>query len=67
VNISNLMVKGSDSPAWGLSEPFFVCDGLSIRRCSMKKSSKKVIAYRKSCTATGTGLSHYILMDRKAK
>jgi modified peptide precursor CbpA len=33
----------------------------------MKKSSKKVIAFRKSCTAKGTGLSHYILMDRKAK
>jgi len=26
-----------------------------------------VIAYRKSCDAEGTGLSHYILMDRKAK
>ncbi|HOD82603.1 MAG: hypothetical protein BWX88_03871 [Planctomycetes bacterium ADurb.Bin126] len=34
----------------------------------MKKSSKKVvIAVRKSCKARGTGLSHYILMDRKAK
>ena len=28
---------------------------------------KKVIAYRKSCPAKGTGLSHYILMDKKAK
>ena len=34
----------------------------------MKKSPKKdVIAYRKTCKATGTGLSHYILMDKKAK
>ncbi len=33
----------------------------------MKKSTKKVIAYRKSCKAVGTGLSHYILMDKKAK
>jgi len=34
----------------------------------MKKSTKKaVISYRKSCKALGTGLSHYILMDRKAK
>jgi modified peptide precursor CbpA len=35
----------------------------------MKKKSagKCVIAYRKSCKAKGTGLSHYILMDRKAK
>ena len=28
---------------------------------------KSVIAYRKSCQAKGTGLSHYILMDKKAK
>jgi len=33
-----------------------------------KKTAKKdVIAYRKSCRAKGTGLSHYILMDRKGK
>ena len=31
------------------------------------KAKKSVIAYRKSCRASGTGLSHYILMDRKAK
>ena len=28
---------------------------------------KDVIAYRKSCKAEGTGLSHYVLMDKKAK
>lgn len=34
----------------------------------MKKTSqKKVIAYRKHCKAVGTGLSHYILMNRKSK
>jgi modified peptide precursor CbpA len=33
----------------------------------MKTSQKAVIAYRKTCPAKGTGLSHYILMDRKAK
>ena len=34
----------------------------------MKKPAKKsVIAYRKTCQAKGTGLSHYILMDKKAK
>ena len=34
----------------------------------MKEAAKKaVIAYRKTCKATGTGLSHYILMDKKAK
>jgi modified peptide precursor CbpA len=32
-----------------------------------KKAKKNVIAYRKGCKAKGTGLSHYILMDRKAK
>jgi modified peptide precursor CbpA len=36
---------------------------------SPKKASPKtdVIAYRKTCQAKGTGLSHYILMDKKAK
>ncbi len=28
---------------------------------------KKIVAFRKTCKATGTGLSHYILMDRKGK
>ena len=32
-----------------------------------KPKKKDVIAYRKSCKAEGTGLSHYILMDRKTK
>lgn len=27
---------------------------------------KAIIAYRKKCKASGTGLSHYILMDNKA-
>jgi modified peptide precursor CbpA len=33
----------------------------------LKQKRKEVIAYRKSCAANGTGLSHYILMDKKAK
>jgi modified peptide precursor CbpA len=33
----------------------------------MKEQRKEVIAYRKSCAANGTGLSHYILMDKKTK
>jgi len=33
----------------------------------MKQQRKEVIAYRKSCVANGTGLSHYILMDKKTK
>lgn len=32
-----------------------------------KKTKKDVIAFRKSCKADGTGLSHYILMDPKTK
>ena len=30
-----------------------------------KKSA--IIAHRKSCDARGTGLSHYILIDKKSK
>jgi modified peptide precursor CbpA len=34
----------------------------------MKKPRKPdVIASRKTCQARGTGLSHYILMDRKTR
>jgi modified peptide precursor CbpA len=35
----------------------------------MKKENAKkdIIAFRKACKAEGTGLSHYILMDRKSK
>ncbi len=32
-----------------------------------KQQKSKVIAYRKACKAQGTGLSHYILMDKKGK
>ncbi|MCK5577518.1 MAG: modified peptide precursor CbpA [Dehalococcoidales bacterium] len=31
------------------------------------KVAKDVIAYRKKCDASGTGLSHYILMDEKGE
>ena len=31
----------------------------------MKKAKKNVIAKRKTCKAKGTGLSHYILVDKK--
>jgi modified peptide precursor CbpA len=34
---------------------------------SKTQEKKPVIAYRKKCQAKGTGLSHYILMDKKAK
>lgn len=32
-----------------------------------KRTPRKIIAVRKACQADGTGLSHYILMDKKAK
>lgn len=32
-----------------------------------KKEQKAVISFRKSCSAIGTGLSHYILIESKAK
>ena len=34
---------------------------------SVKRVEKDVIAYRKKCKVNGTGLSHYILMDKKGK
>ena len=34
---------------------------------SVKRVEKDVIAYRKKCGANGTGLSHYILMDKKGE
>lgn len=30
-----------------------------------KKTAVKIIATRKACKAQGTGLSHYILMDKE--
>jgi len=36
-------------------------------RTKKKQAKPDVIACRKSCKATGTGLSHYVLMDKKAK
>lgn len=32
-----------------------------------KRTLRKIIAVRKACKTDGTGLSHYILMDKKAK
>lgn len=36
-------------------------------KSSKVKKGQAIIACRKACKAHGTGLSHYILMDRKAK
>ncbi|MFA4888157.1 MAG: modified peptide precursor CbpA [Candidatus Omnitrophota bacterium] len=30
-----------------------------------RKVKKNVIAYRKKCKANGTGLAHYVLLDKK--
>ncbi len=63
----NLMEKGSGRPD-GSVGALFVYVAKKHRRIRMKKKeTKKVIAERKSCRAEGTGLSHYILMDKKAK
>ena len=41
-----------------------------MKQVNNKKSSEKpaldVIAIRKTCDAAGTGLSHYVLMDKQA-
>jgi modified peptide precursor CbpA len=43
------------------------------KACTPKKAvargpeTKGIVASRKSCKAKGTGLSHYILMDRKPR
>ena len=72
------MAKGSGGPSWSFGA-FFVfrptteSEANVSKACKPKgagkaKTAKKgVIASRKSCSATGTGLSHYILTDRKAK
>jgi modified peptide precursor CbpA len=40
---------------------------MHMKKAVKKEKEKDVVACRKSCKAKGTGLSHYILMDRKAK
>jgi len=32
-----------------------------------KKTEKDVIAYRKACKPDGSGLAHYILLDKRTK
>ncbi len=36
-------------------------------KSEVKKNKDDIIASRKTCAADGTGLSHYVLMDKKAK
>jgi modified peptide precursor CbpA len=61
------MVKDSDGRSASVGILFLLLVDIFIKEECMKKTSKKVIAYRKTCPAKGTGLSHYILMDKKAK
>lgn len=72
------MAKGSAGPILVLRGPFrvFGPSGSEVhvsttskaKAAGKKKVAKKsVIASRKSCGAKGTGLSHYILMNEKAK
>lgn len=38
------------------------------KKNDVKKNEEKIISYRKTCEAVGTGLSHYILVaDEKTK
>jgi len=36
-----------------------------MKEAKKTTNGKEVIAYRKSCSAEGTGLSHYILIKEK--
>lgn len=71
------MAKGSGGPSWSFGA-FFVSRPSTAGEANVSKrktkaagksksAKKSVIASRKSCSATGTGLSHYILTDRKTK
>ncbi len=62
----NLTVKGFGG-RYPSAETLFSLTRQEQKGMAMKKKTRKVIAYRKTCKAKGTGLSHYILMDRKSK
>lgn len=38
-----------------------------MKKIKRNKRDKKIIAHRKTCDVQGTGLSHYILLDKKTK
>ena len=61
------MVKGSGGRSASVETLFYWFPNSSKKENTMKQTKKAVIAYRKTCPAKGTGLSHYILMDKKAK
>ena len=39
----------------------------AARKKTRQPKAKDIIAFRKKCSAEGTGLSHYILVSEKAK
>lgn len=39
----------------------------TVRKSPKAESKKSVIGSRKACGASGTGLSHYILLGRKSR
>jgi modified peptide precursor CbpA len=45
----------------------FILKGTAMKKNEKKNTKKDVIASRKACKTDGTGLSHYILMDKKTK
>jgi modified peptide precursor CbpA len=63
----NLMVKDSDGRLASVGVLFLFLAPQRKEEHMTKQTKKAVIAYRKTCQAKGTGLSHYILMDKKAK
>jgi len=67
LNNWNLMEKDSGEPSLALRNPFFLCRNNTTKEGQAMSKKTKVIAHRRSCKAQGTGLSHYILMDKKAK
>lgn len=71
------MAKDSGCSVWGSRNPFFITlkeadmntKSMATQKDTQKKTgtTKDIIAFRKRCSAEGTGLSHYILVSEKAK
>ena len=66
LNNWNLMEKDSGKP-YRLPESFFYARNNTTKEGRAMSKKTKVIAHRRSCKAQGTGLAHYILMDKKAR
>jgi len=68
------MAKDSGRSVWSGRNPFFIPlkeVDMDTKKDTQKKTrtakDKDIIAFRKKCSADGTGLSHYILVSEKAK